>query len=66
MKRVALVSHLEKQGCFFVREGARHSVFYNPKTNRSSTLPRHSEIVSFMAKKICRDLDIIDPPNKGK
>jgi len=42
----------------FVREGANHSVFFNSLLNRTSTVPRHSEINDFLAKKICKDLGI--------
>ena len=61
MKRTDLIRHLTKQGCIFVREGSRHSVFYNSLTRRSSTVPRHSEIDNFLSKKICRDLGIESP-----
>jgi len=64
MKRRDLVKHLLKQGCIFVREGARHSVFFNPLEKRSSTVPRHTEINDFLAKKICRDLGIAPPKTK--
>ncbi|HEY4475420.1 MAG TPA: type II toxin-antitoxin system HicA family toxin [Candidatus Paceibacterota bacterium] len=53
-----LFATLQKQGCLFIREVAKHSVFLNPATKRISTVPRHSEINSFLAKKICRDLGI--------
>ncbi|OGI82914.1 addiction module toxin, HicA family [Candidatus Nomurabacteria bacterium RIFCSPLOWO2_02_FULL_44_12] len=66
MKRVLLIKHLEKNNCFFAREGSKHSVYYNPKTNKSSTIPRHADIRSFLAEKICKDLGIILPPNQGK
>lgn len=58
MKRNNLVSHLLKEGCIFIREGAKHSVFFNPLLKRSSTVPRHNEINNFLAIKICRDLGI--------
>jgi len=32
MKRTDLIKHLLKNRCIFIREGARHSVFLNPKT----------------------------------
>lgn len=63
MKRKDLIRHLLKQGCVFVREGAKHSVFFNPLLKKTSTVPRHSEIDDFLAKKICRDLGI-EPPKK--
>ena len=58
MKRHKLVKHLLGEGCIFVREGAKHSVFFNPLTKRSSTVPRHSDIDNFLAEKICRDLGV--------
>jgi predicted RNA binding protein YcfA (HicA-like mRNA interferase family) len=64
MKKNDLVRHLLNNGCIFVREGARHSVFFNPLLKRSSTLPRHNEIHNELAKKICRDLGINSPFKK--
>ncbi|MBI4713035.1 MAG: type II toxin-antitoxin system HicA family toxin [Planctomycetes bacterium] len=58
MKRKELIKHLKKCGCGLVREGAKHSVFYNPTKGKTSTVPRHTEIHDFLAKKICNDLDI--------
>jgi len=63
MKRDDLIRHLRLKGCIFIREGAKHSVFFNPLLGRSSTIPRHPEIDNFLAKKICRDLGI-EPPKK--
>lgn len=59
MKRKDLIRHLLKEGCIFVREGAKHSVFFNPLLRKTSTVPRHKEIDNFLAKKICQDLGII-------
>jgi predicted RNA binding protein YcfA (HicA-like mRNA interferase family) len=61
MKRRELQRHLSQHGCELIREGSRHSVFYNPKTNKTSTVPRHREVDEFLARKICRDLGV-DPP----
>lgn len=52
------MNRIMKQGCVFVREGAKHSVFFNPETKRISTVPRHQEINNFLAEKICQDLGI--------
>ena len=60
MKRRDLIRHLEVNGCIFLREGGRHTVYYNPAKQRTSTVPRHNEIVDALAMKICRDLEI--PP----
>jgi len=61
MKRSDLIKHLLKNKCIFIREGARHSVFFNPQVKRISTVPRHNEIHNFLAKKICNDLGIPAP-----
>ena len=58
MKRADLVRHLERNGCVLLREGAKHSVFVNRARNKSSTVPRHREINDFLARKICRDLEV--------
>ena len=58
MKRNDLIRHLRKNGCIFIREGAKHSVFFNPLMNKTSTIPRHAEIDNFLTKKICRDLGV--------
>lgn len=66
MKRIDLIKHLVKNRCIFIREGAKHSVFYNPLIKKFSTIPRHKEIDNFLAKKICRDLGIAPPQKKSK
>jgi predicted RNA binding protein YcfA (HicA-like mRNA interferase family) len=58
MKRKDLVRHLERNGCILLREGGRHSVYINPRIKKCSTVPRHSEINDFLARKICKDLEI--------
>ena len=64
MKRAKLIKHLTKNGCYLLREGGRHSVFYNPSSGKISTVPRHPEIKQFTTEKICKDLEIEIP--KGK
>ena len=61
MKRRDLVRHLESHGCYLLREGGKHSVFVNPATNATSAVPRHTEINDFLARKICRDLQVPEP-----
>jgi mRNA interferase HicA len=61
MKRAALVKHSEQQGCRMLLGGARHFVYVNPANNRTSAVPRHTEICDMLARKICRDLGIADP-----
>jgi predicted RNA binding protein YcfA (HicA-like mRNA interferase family) len=60
MKRLDLIRHLERNGCAFLREGAKHSVYVNRAKGKSSTVPRHREIDDFLARKICRDLEVPD------
>ncbi|NJN98489.1 MAG: type II toxin-antitoxin system HicA family toxin, partial [Anaerolineales bacterium] len=58
MKRRALLKHLAQYSCEFLREGGKHSVYWNPANRRTSTVPRHTEISDVLAEKICRDLEI--------
>jgi predicted RNA binding protein YcfA (HicA-like mRNA interferase family) len=61
MKRTDLLRHLQQHGCVLLREGSKHSVFVNATTRKASTVPRHREINDFLARKICRDLEIPNP-----
>lgn len=61
MKRKDLLTHLRRHGCLLYREGGRHSIYYNPVNNKTSSVPRHREIANFLARKICRDLGIPRP-----
>ena len=56
MKRRALLSHLQEQGCTPVREGGSHSIWANPKTGRREAIPRHNEI-----KKTSRPINLQKP-----
>ena len=58
MKLRDLVRHLEAHGARLLREGARHAVYVNEAAGRTSTVPRHGEINDFLARKICRDLEL--------
>ena len=58
MKRKDLIKYLFLGGCVLDREGAKHSVFFNPLSGKYSTVPRHNEIDNWLAKKICKDLGI--------
>lgn len=65
MKRRDLVRHLEDQGCELLREGGNHTVYVNRKAQKTSTVPRHNEINNFLARKICRDLQVSFPRNRS-
>ena len=61
MKRVDLVRHVEAHGCVLLREVGNHSVFVNRPARRTSVIPRHREVNDYLARKICRDLEIPEP-----
>ena len=61
MKRRDLVRHLEAQGCEMLREGGNHTVYVNRRVGKASTVPRHREINDYLARKICRDLEVSEP-----
>lgn len=56
MKRSQLIKHLRFHGAILLREGSRHSIYQ--RGHLKTEVPRHSEIVDELARKICRDLDI--------
>jgi mRNA interferase HicA len=55
-----LERHLRAQGCTLLREGAKHSVWLNPRTERRTTVPRHREIPPTTARVICKQLGVPD------
>lgn len=56
MKRNQLIKHLNAHGAFLLREGSGHSIY---QLGRNKTqVPRHTEIVDELARKICKDLGI--------
>lgn len=61
MKRRELIRHREAHGARLLREGARHAVYVNQVAGRTTTVPRHGEINDFLARKICRDLELPEP-----
>jgi len=56
MKRKKLIEHLAHHGGFLVREGRRHSIYQRSKYR--TQIPRHTEIVDELARKICKDLGV--------
>ncbi len=61
MKRIDLIRHLERYGVQLLREGGSHSVYVNRSADKTSTVPRHREINDFLARKICKDLEVPKP-----
>lgn len=58
MKRNLLIKYLYTNGCTLLREGSRHSVFINNKNGKMAAIPRHPDINDYLAKEICKELDI--------
>ena len=58
MKRRELIRHLEQHGCEFLREGGNHTIYINRRARKVSSVPRHREVFEFLARKICKDLEI--------
>jgi mRNA interferase HicA len=58
VKRIDLIRYLEQHGCQLFREGGRHSVYVNRASRKAATVPRHREINEFLARKICKELQI--------
>ncbi|MFZ4618330.1 MAG: type II toxin-antitoxin system HicA family toxin [Rectinemataceae bacterium] len=56
MKRIDLERRLRIAGCYLKREGGSHSLWINPRTGVTETLPRHTEIKEPLAKKILKNL----------
>jgi predicted RNA binding protein YcfA (HicA-like mRNA interferase family) len=64
MKRRKLVRHLEGNGCACLREGARHTIYFNAAKGLTTAVPRHPEIKAGLVRKICKDLEIPIPREK--
>jgi len=64
MKRNKLLKYLLRNGCQFLREGKSHSIYFNTRNNKVSTVPRHPDIKQFTVEKICKDLEIGIPSGK--
>ena len=58
MKRNQIIKYLRKNGCVFDREGSNHTIYYNPRTNLSTSVPRHSEIDDTICNEICKQLGV--------
>jgi hypothetical protein len=54
LKRIKLLKEISKHGAVFVRHGANHDVYENPRTNTSTQVPRHNEINELVAKAIIK------------
>lgn len=60
MKGRDLIRLLEQHGCEFLREGGSHTIYVRRDWQKSSSVPGNREINDWLARKICRDLDVLD------
>jgi predicted RNA binding protein YcfA (HicA-like mRNA interferase family) len=58
MKRNQIIKHLQKNGCVWDREGSNHTIYYNPITNKSTSVPRHQEIDDRICNEICKQIGV--------
>jgi mRNA interferase HicA len=56
MKRRELIQKLLDAGCIFIRAGAKHDLYMNPRTQARQPVPRHREIDENLAKHILKVL----------
>jgi hypothetical protein len=56
MKRSELLHYLQQNGAVVLREGRRHTIM--ERGGLKSQVPRHTEIVDELARKICKDLGL--------
>jgi hypothetical protein len=56
MKRKELIKRIEQMDCVFIRHGAKHDWYHNPRTKKSQPVPRHNEINEYLAKHILKML----------
>jgi predicted RNA binding protein YcfA (HicA-like mRNA interferase family) len=54
VKRQKLLKEIVKLGAVFVRHGAKHDIYENPRTNTSTQVPRHDDVNELVAKAILK------------
>lgn len=59
MKRKEFVRRLMREGCEFLRPGAKHDIYINPSTGKKQPVPRHTEIDNMLAKHIRKHLGLV-------
>jgi mRNA interferase HicA len=60
VKRADLIRHPDAHGCLLFREGAKHSVYFNPVAQRTSIVPRQREVKNPTAIPIRKQLGMPD------
>ncbi|MCI1958588.1 MAG: type II toxin-antitoxin system HicA family toxin [Clostridia bacterium] len=60
MKTQELIKKLKKNGCYILRNGKKHDIWYSEKTNKQFPVPRHKqEIATGTLKSIMEDAGLI-------
>ncbi|MDR1973452.1 MAG: type II toxin-antitoxin system HicA family toxin [Bacteroidales bacterium] len=54
MKTEELKRKLRRGGCYFVRQGSNHEVWFSPITNAIFTVPRHTDTKPNLVKVISK------------
>jgi predicted RNA binding protein YcfA (HicA-like mRNA interferase family) len=54
VKRQKRLKEIAKRDTVFVRHGASHAIYENPRTNMSTQVPRHADINELVAKAIIK------------
>ncbi len=59
MRTNELLKKLKKNGCYLIRHGSNHDIWYSSKTNKQFAIPRHKDEVKVgTLKNIMRDAGI--------
>jgi len=61
MKLAELERHLRLHGFVLYREGAAHSIWFNPPLHKIASVPRHREMKEGRVRAICKQLEIPRP-----
>lgn len=61
MKRRELLRHLTAHGSTCARNTGPPAIWKNPRTGEIQPVPRHVEIDSFLARRICQRLSVPVP-----
>jgi hypothetical protein len=52
MKRQKLLKEITRRGAVFVRHGANHDIYENRRTNVSTQVPRHNELMNWSQRQL--------------
>ncbi len=63
MKRRDIIRQIEAAGWYLLREGSKHTVYYNPDAaapaKKLIEVPRHREINELLSKQILKDAGLL-------